>query len=131
MRSLSEDDKAISAGGLSVLGSSGYVQPFFYFKTFLISSKQSPAVSHAGSTTGQRQRYRLISTRSGSPVRVVCTSNQILKRAMQTAATNERRLSDATSQGLAAIRFASASRDDLTVNTRKHVPLQGEDERCE
>jgi hypothetical protein len=34
-------------------------------------------------------------------------------------------------EGLGAIKHYEAKDDDLTLNTRKHVPLVSEDERCE
>ncbi|KAI6190666.1 hypothetical protein M3Y97_00143300 [Aphelenchoides bicaudatus] len=115
LRSLSEDDKAISAGGLSVLGSSG---------------RQSPAISHASSAKQQKQRYRLLSTRSGSPVRVVCTTNQLLRRSFQKPENEQKE----SASGLGNIRnwvLDETDTENRTLNTRKHIPLLGEDDRCD
>jgi len=114
LRSLSEDDKAIAAGGLSVLGSSGH----------------GSIISQADSRSPQKQRYRLLSTRSGSPIRVVCSTNPILRRALQKT-PSERRPSDSDREGLAAIRWESGQREGRTLNTRTHIPRQNEDDHCD
>lgn len=93
-------------------------------------SRQSPAISHAGSVRQSRQRYRLLSTRSGSPVRVVCASNQLLRRSFQKP-ENEQKESGSGLVGIRNWTLDEIDGENRTLNTRKHVPLMGEDDRCE
>ncbi|KAI6207291.1 hypothetical protein M3Y99_01851300 [Aphelenchoides fujianensis] len=82
----------------------------------------APSECPSTSSLNERRsvRYRLLSTRSGSPVRVICAANPLLRRALQqqsTAGTTaDDRKASRESHGLSAIR-RSRSRTNVNPST--------------
>ncbi|KAI6215798.1 hypothetical protein M3Y94_00427400 [Aphelenchoides besseyi] len=78
-------------------------------------------------------RYRMLSTRSGSPIRVICAANPLLKRALQQQTVGGATFSNSRneSNGLAAIRRSRSRSNQMqsnAISTRATIAAANDDD---